>query len=49
MRWLCGLDDLEFKVIGDGGGSATLIALLTNQVQAADSYTTTPSIPRTGS
>lgn len=33
-----------FEAINDGGGEATLQALLTDKVQAADIYTTTPSI-----
>jgi len=39
-----GLSNLTFQAISDGGGPATLKALLDNTVQAADIYSTTPSI-----
>jgi len=39
-----GLKNLTFQAINDGGGPATLKALLDNTVQAADIYSTTPSI-----
>lgn len=39
-----GLKDISFKAINDGGGPATLKALLNNTVQVADIYSTTPSI-----
>jgi len=39
-----GLNNLTFQAISDGGGPATLKALLDNTVQAADIYSTTPSI-----
>lgn len=39
-----GCEPAGFEAINDGGGEATLQALLTDKVQAADIYTTTPSI-----
>ncbi len=39
-----GLNNLTFLAINDGGGPATLKALLDNTVQVADIYSTTPSI-----
>jgi osmoprotectant transport system substrate-binding protein len=39
-----GLANINFKPINDGGGPATLKALLDNTVQVADIYSTTPSI-----
>ncbi|MCU1585393.1 MAG: glycine/betaine transporter [Microbacteriaceae bacterium] len=39
-----GLTSIDFKPINDGGGPATLKALLDNTVQVADIYSTTPSI-----
>jgi osmoprotectant transport system substrate-binding protein len=39
-----GLKDIDFTAINDGGGPATLKALLDNTVQVADIYSTTPSI-----
>lgn len=44
LQSVYGLDNLKFKAINDGGGNATLKALLANQVQVADIYSTTPSI-----
>ncbi|HET6825513.1 MAG TPA: glycine betaine ABC transporter substrate-binding protein, partial [Amnibacterium sp.] len=39
-----GLTNVKFKAINDSGGNSTLQALLGNQVQVADIYSTTPSI-----
>jgi osmoprotectant transport system substrate-binding protein len=39
-----GLKNIKFQAISDGGGPATLKALLDNTVQVADIYSTTPSI-----
>ncbi|CAN5120259.1 ABC transporter substrate-binding protein [soil metagenome] len=39
-----GLKNIDFKAISDGGGPTTLKALLNNDVQVADIYSTTPSI-----
>lgn len=39
-----GVTGLKFVPISDGGGAATLKALLDNKVQVADIYSTTPSI-----
>jgi osmoprotectant transport system substrate-binding protein len=39
-----GVDKEKFKAINDGGGANTLKALLTNQIQGADIYSTTPTI-----
>lgn len=44
LKSVYGLDNLTFQAIGDGGGPATLKALLDNTVQVADIYSTTPSI-----
>jgi osmoprotectant transport system substrate-binding protein len=39
-----GITDIEFVALSDGGGPATLKALLDGDVDVADIYTTTPSI-----
>ncbi len=39
-----GLNNITFSPINDGGGPATLKALLGGQTQVADIYSTTPSI-----
>ena len=44
LRSVYGLSNLKFRAIADGGGPNTLKALLGNQVQVADIYSTTPSI-----
>ena len=44
LRSVYGLKNIKFKAIGDGGGPNTLKALLGDQVQVADIYSTTPSI-----
>jgi osmoprotectant transport system substrate-binding protein len=44
LQSVYGLSNLTFLAINDGGGPATLKALLDNTVQAADIYSTTPSI-----
>jgi osmoprotectant transport system substrate-binding protein len=44
LKSVYGLTNLTFQAINDGGGPATLKALLDNQVQVADIYSTTPSI-----
>lgn len=44
LQSVYGLSNLTFQAISDGGGPATLKALLDNTVQAADIYSTTPSI-----
>ena len=44
LKSVYGLDNLTFQAINDGGGPATLKALLDNTVQVADIYSTTPSI-----
>lgn len=44
LQSVYGLKNLKFKAIGDGGGPATLKALLNGDVQVADIYSTTPSI-----
>ena len=44
LKSVYGLSNLTFQAINDGGGPATLKALLDNTVQAADIYSTTPSI-----
>ncbi|HEY4152512.1 MAG TPA: ABC transporter substrate-binding protein [Pseudolysinimonas sp.] len=44
LQSVYGLSNLKFQAINDGGGPATLKALLDNTVQAADIYSTTPSI-----
>lgn len=44
LKSVYGLDKINFKSINDSGGNTTLKALLGNQVQVADIYSTTPSI-----
>jgi osmoprotectant transport system substrate-binding protein len=44
LKSVYGLTNVKFKSINDGGGNSTLQALLGNQVQVADIYSTTPSI-----
>ncbi len=44
LQSVYGLNNISFKAINDSGGPATLKALLANTVQAADIYSTTPSI-----
>ena len=44
LKSVYGLDNVKFKAIGDGGGPKTLDALVKDQVQVADIYSTTPSI-----
>lgn len=44
LRSVYNLNNLTFQAISDGGGPATLKALLDNTVQVADIYSTTPSI-----
>lgn len=44
LKSVYGLSNLTFQAINDGGGPATLKALLDNTVQVADIYSTTPSI-----
>lgn len=44
LKKVYGLTNVRFKAINDGGGNSTLQALLGNQVQVADIYSTTPSI-----
>jgi osmoprotectant transport system substrate-binding protein len=44
LKSVYGLDNVNFQAINDGGGPATLKALLDNTVQVADIYSTTPSI-----
>jgi osmoprotectant transport system substrate-binding protein len=44
LQTVYGLNNIKFKAISDGGGPATLKALLDNTVQVADIYSTTPSI-----
>jgi osmoprotectant transport system substrate-binding protein len=44
LKSIYGLNNLTFQAINDGGGPATLKALLDNTVQVADIYSTTPSI-----
>lgn len=44
LQSVYGLKNLTFQAINDGGGPATLKALLDNTVQVADIYSTTPSI-----
>jgi osmoprotectant transport system substrate-binding protein len=44
LKSVYGLDNINFQAINDGGGPATLAALLDNTVQVADIYSTTPSI-----
>lgn len=43
-----GCEPKSFEPINDGGGPATLKALITDQIQVADIYTTTPSIEDNG-
>jgi osmoprotectant transport system substrate-binding protein len=44
LKSVYGLTKVNFKSINDSGGNTTLKALLGNQVQVADIYSTTPSI-----
>jgi osmoprotectant transport system substrate-binding protein len=44
LKSVYGLTNINFKAINDGGGPTTLKALLNNDVQVADIYSTTPSI-----
>ncbi|GAA4114232.1 ABC transporter substrate-binding protein [Enteractinococcus coprophilus] len=44
MEELYGVTDVEFTAISDGGGPATVQALLDGTVDVADIYTTTPAI-----
>ncbi|MEA2484883.1 MAG: osmoprotectant transport system substrate-binding protein [Thermoleophilaceae bacterium] len=44
LKSVYGLNNVKFKSINDSGGNTTLKALLGNQVQVADIYSTTPSI-----
>jgi osmoprotectant transport system substrate-binding protein len=44
LKSVYGLSNIKFKAINDSGGPTTLKALLANQVQVADIYSTTPSI-----
>lgn len=44
MEEVYGITDVDFTPISDGGGPATLQALLDGTVDVADIYTTTPSI-----
>jgi osmoprotectant transport system substrate-binding protein len=44
LKSVYGLTKVTFKSINDSGGNTTLKALLGNQVQVADIYSTTPSI-----
>jgi len=44
LKSIYGLNNVNFQAISDGGGPATLKALLDNTVQVADIYSTTPSI-----
>ncbi len=44
LKSVYGLSNVKFKAINDSGGNSTLQALLGNQVQVADIYSTTPSI-----
>ncbi len=44
LQSVYGLDNIKFRAINDSGGNNTLKALLGNQVQVADIYSTTPSI-----
>ncbi|WP_336712454.1 ABC transporter substrate-binding protein [Arthrobacter sp. USHLN218] len=43
-----GCEPKSFEPINDGGGPATLKALITDKIQVADIYTTTPSIEDNG-
>jgi osmoprotectant transport system substrate-binding protein len=44
LKSIYGLDNIKFKAINDGGGQGTVKALVNNQVQVADIYTTSPLI-----
>jgi osmoprotectant transport system substrate-binding protein len=44
LKKVYGLTNVKFRSINDSGGNSTLQALLGNQVQVADIYSTTPSI-----
>ena len=44
LKSVYGLDNIKFRAINDSGGNTTLKALLDDQVQVADIYSTTPSI-----
>jgi osmoprotectant transport system substrate-binding protein len=44
LKSVYGLNNITFSPINDGGGPATLKALLGGQTQVADIYSTTPSI-----
>lgn len=44
MEDVYGIDGIEFTAISDGGGPATLKALLDGDINVADIYSTTPSI-----
>lgn len=44
MEELYGITDVDFTAISDGGGPATVQALLDGTVDVADIYTTTPAI-----
>lgn len=44
LKKVYGIDNIDFVPISDGGGAATLKALLDGDVQVADIYSTTPSI-----
>ena len=44
LQSVYGLDNVKFRAINDSGGNTTLKALLDDQVQVADIYSTTPSI-----
>lgn len=44
LKALYGFEPVEFVAIADGGGPATVAALVNGDVQAANIYTTTPAI-----
>jgi osmoprotectant transport system substrate-binding protein len=44
LKKVYGIENIEFTAISDGGGPATLKALLDGKVDVADIYSTTPSI-----
>lgn len=44
LKSVYGLSNVKFEAINDGGGPATLKALLDGTIQVADIYSTTPSI-----
>lgn len=44
MKKVYGIENIEFTAISDGGGPATVKALLDGKVDVADIYSTTPSI-----